>query len=169
MSFEQNIKVENAFNATLDKKVWIHHEGKTAQAKIGDFYNTLIGINVDFKVDCYNNKNNIVLEVNQISGTNWIDELDQNSFIGYVKINNGAIFFWKVSQLLEFRETMTYKQRLSISAWSNTEFKNFKLSELPKPAFIDKVSDLSTLTKYIKQDTYGDDKYKNIRVVNYNV
>ena len=166
MSFEQNIKVENAFNATLDPAIWVKHEGKTAQGKLGDFYNTLLGINVDFKVDCYNNKNNIVLEVNQVSETNWIDELDPNSFIGYVKINNGAIFFWRISQLRDFRHSLVYKQRVVIKAWSNTDFKNFRLSELPKPAFIDKVSDFASLTKYVKQDTYGDDKYRNVIDIN---
>ena len=161
MSFEQNIKVEDAFNLTLDPAIWVKHEGKTAQGKLGDFYNTLLGINVDFKVDCYNNNNNIVLEVTQASGTNCIDELDPNSFVAYVKINTGAIFCWRVSQLRDFRQSMIYKQRVGIKAWSNTEFKNFRLSELPKPAFINKC-DNSQLTKYLKNDTYGNDKYKNI-------
>ena len=160
MSFEQNIKVEEAFNKLLNNKVWIKHEGKTAQGKIGDFFNTLLGINVDFKVDCYNNDKNIVLEVNQVSGTNWIDELDSNSFIGYVKINTGAIFFWRVSQLLDFRNTLVYKQRNGINAWSNTVFKNFRLNELPKPAFIDKI-DATTLKKYLKDDVLGNEKYTN--------
>lgn len=165
MSFEANIKVEDAFNATLDKDVWVKHEGQYAQGKIGDFFNVLLGINVDFKVDCYDNKNNIVLEVNQVSGTNWLDELDPNSFIGYVKLNNGAIFFWRVSQLKAFRETLVYRQRVGMTAWSKTEFKNFRLEELPAPAFIQKVSDLSSLTKYVKKDTYGDGKYGNVRVI----
>lgn len=158
--FNNNLKVEDAFNTTLDSKVWIHHEGKTAQAKIGDFYNTLLGINVDFKVDCYDNKNNIVLEVNQVSGTNWIDELDRNSFIGYVKINTGVVYFWQVSQLLDFRNTSTYKSRKEKTAWSGTTYKNFRLSEMPKPAFLHKVHNEDLIT-FLKRDVQGDDKYEN--------
>ena len=63
-SFENNIKVEEAFNNLLDSKVWIKHSGKQAQQKIGDFFYTVLGRNFDFKIDCYDNKNNIVIEQN---------------------------------------------------------------------------------------------------------
>lgn len=164
MSYESNIKVEDLFNQLLDPTIWVKHEGRTAQSKIGDFYNVLLGINVDFKVDCYDNNNNIVLEVSQVSGTNWIDELDDNTFIGYVKINTGAIFFWKVSQLKKFRETVVYRARTGIDAWSKTQFKNFRLNELPKPAFIQKI-DNTSLIQFIKKDVMGEDKYKTIRLI----
>ena len=160
MSFEENIKVEDIFNNLLDSEIWVKHEGRTAQSKIGDFYNVTLGINVDFKVDCYDN-NNIVLEVNQVSGTNWIDELDKNSFIGYVKINTGVIYFWKVSQLIEFRNTLTYRYRKEFSAWSRTTYKNFRISEMPKPAFLHKVHN-GTLLPYLKKDVQGDSKYDDI-------
>lgn len=159
-SFENNLILENIFNDLLDKSVWLKHEGKTAQCKLGDYYNTLLGVNVDFKVDCYDN-NNIVLEVNQKSGTNWIDELDRNSFIGYVKINTGIIYFWNVSQLIEFRNTSVYKNRKEFSAWSKTTYKNFRISEMPEPAFLHKVCN-ETLLHYLKRDVQGDSKYENI-------
>ena len=159
-SFESNIKVEEAFNNLLDNKVWIKHSGKQAQQKIGDFFYTVIGKNFDFKIDCYDNKNNIVIEENQVSGTNWIDELYDNSFIAYVKINTGVTFCWSVEQLKEFRKTATYKNRKSFTAWSNTTFKNFRLSEMPD-CFILKF-DTTPLLKYLKNDVYGDDKYIDI-------
>lgn len=160
-SFENNIKVEEAFNNLLDNKVWIKHIGIQAQQKIGDFFYTVIGKNFDFKIDCYDNKNNIVIEENQVSGTNWVDELYNNSFIAYVKVNNGAAFCWSVEQLKEFRKTSTYKNRKSFTAWSNTTFKNFRLSEMPD-YFILKF-DTSSLLKYLKNDKYGDDKYIDIK------
>lgn len=160
-SFENNIKVEEAFNNLLDNKVWIKHSGIQAQQKIGDFFYTVIGKNFDFKIDCYNNKNNIVIEENQVSGTNWIDELDDNSFIAYVKINTGAVFCWSIEQLKEFKKTFTYKNRKSFTAWSNTTFKNFRLSEMPD-YFILKF-DTSSLSCYLKEDKYGKDKYIDIK------
>ena len=164
-SFENNLKVEDTFNDLLDKEVWVHHESEAAQKKLGDFYNTTLGINVDFKVDCYDNKSNIVLEVNQVSGTNWIDELDRNSFIGYVKINTGIICFWRVSQLLDFRNTETYKSRKEVTAWTKTTYKNFRLSEMPEPAFFHKVNN-KTLLPYLKPDKQGDLKYTNeLRII----
>ena len=156
-SFESNIKVEEAFNNLLDSKVWIKHSGKQAQQKIGDFFYTVIGKNFDFKIDCYDNKNNIVIEENQVSGTNWIDELYNNSFIAYIKVNNGAAFCWSVEQLKEFRKTSTYKNRKSFTAWSNTTFKNFRLSEMPGYFFMR--FDTSSLRCYLKEDKYGDEKY----------
>lgn len=159
-SFECNIKVEEAFNNLLDDKVWIKHSGIQAQQNIGDFYNTVLCKNIDFKIDCYNNKNNIVIEKNQKSGTNWIDELDDNSFIAYVKINNGAAFCWSVKQLKDFKKTYTYINRKSFKAWSDTSFKNFKLSEMPS-CFILKF-DTTSLQCYLKDDKFGDEKYKNI-------
>ena len=158
-SFEDNIKVEEAFNNLLDSKVWIKHSGKQAQQKIGDFFYTVLGKNFDLKIDCYDN-NNIVIEQNQISGTNWIDELYNNSFIAYVKINKKAAFCWSIEQLKEFRKTSTYKNRKSFTAWSNTAFKNFRLSEMPD-YFILRF-DTTPLLKYLKQDVYGDDKYIDI-------
>ena len=156
-SFENNIKVEEAFNNLLDNKVWIKHSGKQAQQKIGDFFYTVIGKNFDFKIDCYDNKNNIVIEENQISGTNWLDELDDNSFIAYVKVNTGVTFCWSVKQLKEFRKTATYKSRKSCIAWSYTTFKNFRLSEMPDYFFMR--FDTSSLQCFLKQDKYGNDKY----------
>lgn len=156
-SFSNNIKVEEAFNNLLDSKVWIKHSGIQAQQKIGDFFYTVIGKNFDFKIDCYDNKNNIVIEENQISGTNWLDELYNNSFIAYIKVNNGAAFCWSIEQLKEFRKTATYKNRKSFKAWSNTTFKNFRLSEMPD-YFILKF-DTTPLLKYLKEDKYGNDKY----------
>ena len=160
-SFENNIKVEEAFNNLLDNKVWIKHSGIQAQQKIGDFFYTVIGKNFDFKIDCYDNKNNIVIEENQVSGTNWIDELDDNSFIAYVKINTGAVFCQSIEQLKEFKKTFTYKNRKSFTAWSNTTFKNFRLSEMPD-YFILKF-DTSSLSSYLKEDKYGKDKYIDIK------
>lgn len=160
-SFENNIKVEEAFNNLLDNKVWIKHNGIQAQQKIGDFFYTVIGKNFDFKIDCYDNKNNIVIEENQVSGTNWIDELDDNSFIAYVKINTGAVFCWSIEQLKEFKKTFIYKNRKSFTAWSNTTFKNFRLSEMPD-YFILKF-DTSSLSCYLKEDKYGKDKYIDIK------
>ena len=160
-SFESNIKVEEAFNNLLDSKVWIKHSGKQAQQKIGDFFYTVLGKNFDLKIDCYNNKNNIVIEENQISGTNWIDELDDNSFIAYVKINKKAAFCWSVKQLKEFRKTSTYKNRKRFTAWSKTTFKNFRLSEMPD-YFILKF-DTTPLLKYLKNDKYGEEKYIDIK------
>lgn len=166
-TFENNLTVEAAFNKLLDKSLFIKHEGKDAQHFIGDYYYTLLGINIDFKVDCYDN-DNIVLEVNQVSGTNWIDELDSNTFIGYVKVNTGVVYFWKVSQLKEFRNTLIYKSRKEFAAWSKTTYKNFRISEMPEPAFLQKVNN-ETLLPYIKKDIQGDSKYENIvcrRIVN---
>ena len=160
-SFESNIKVEEAFNNLLDKKVWIKHDGKQAQQKIGDFFYTVIGKSFDFKIDCYDNKNNIVIEENQVSGTNWIDELDDNSFIAYVKINTGVTFCWSVKQLKEFRKTSTYKNRNSFTAWSNTTFKNFRLSEMP--VYFMLKFDTFSLLGFLKEDKYGQDKYVNIK------
>ena len=155
-SFENNIKVEEAFNNLLDSKVWIKHSGKQAQQKIGDFFYTVLGKNFDFKIDCYNN-NNIVIEQNQISGTNWLDELDNNSFIAYIKINKKAAFCWSIEQLKEFRNTATYKNRKTFTAWSNTTFKNFKPIEMPGYFFMR--FDTSSLQCFLKQDKYGKDKY----------
>ena len=159
-SFKDNIKVEEAFNNLLDSKVWIKHSGKQAQQKIGDFFYTVIGKNFDFKIDCYDNKN-IVIEQNQVSGTNWVDELDDNSFIAYVKLNKKAAFCWSIEQLKEFRKTSTYKNRKSFTAWSDTTFKNFRLSEMPD-YFILKF-DTTPLLKYLKNDVYGDEKYIDIK------
>lgn len=158
-SFESNVKVEEAFNNLLDNKVWIKHSGKQAQQKIGDFFYTVIGKNFDFKIDCYDN-NNIVMEINQVSGTNWLDELDDNSFIAYVKLNKKAAFCWSIEQLKEFRKTSTYKNRKSFTAWSNTTFKNFRLSEMPD-CFILKFN-TTPLLKYLKNDVYGEDKYIDV-------
>lgn len=158
-SFESNIKVEEAFNNLLDNKVWIKHSGRQAQQKIGDFFYTVLEKNFDFKIDCYDN-NNIVIEENQVSGTNWIDELFNNSFIAYVKLNKKAAFCWSIEQLKEFRNTSTYKNRKSFKAWSNTTFKNFRLSEMPD-YFILKF-DTTPLLKYLKNDVYGDEKYIDI-------
>ena len=155
-SFENNIKVEEAFNNLLDNKVWIKHSGKQAQQKIGDFFYTVIGKNFDFKIDCYDN-NNIVIEENQVSGTNWLDELYNNSFIAYVKINTGVAFCWSVEQLKEFKKTATYKNRKSFTAWSNTTFKSFRLSEMPDCFFMR--FDTTPLLGFLKQDKYGNDKY----------
>ena len=159
-SFESNIKVEEAFNNLLDKKVWIKHSGIQAQQKIGDFFYTVIGKNFDFKIDCYNNKNNIVIEENQVSGTNWIDELYNNSFIAYVKLNKKAAFCWSVEQLKEFKKTSTYKNRKSFKAWSNTTFKNFRLSEMP--VYFMLKFDTTSLLGFLKEDKYGEDKYIDI-------
>lgn len=159
-SFENNIKVEEAFNNLLDSKVWIKHSGMQAQQKIGDFFYTVLGKNFDFKIDCYDN-NNIVMEINQVSGTNWLDELDDNSFIAYVKLNKKAAFCWSIEQLKEFRKTSTYKNRKSFTAWSDTTFKNFRLSEMPD-YFILKF-DTTPLLKYLKNDVYGDEKYIDIK------
>lgn len=160
-SFKDNIKVEEAFNNLLDNKVWIKHRGIQAQQKIGDFFYTVIGKNFDFKIDCYDNKNNIVIEENQVSNTNWIDELDSNSFIAYVKVNTGITFCWSVEQLKEFRKTSTYKNRKRFIAWSNTTFKNFRLSEMPDYFFMR--FDTSSLLKYLKNDVYGEEKYIDIK------
>ena len=162
-SFKNNIKVEEAFNNLLDNKVWIKHSGKQAQQKIGDFFYTVLGKNFDFKIDCYNNKNNIVIEENQVSGTNWIDELDDNSFIAYVKLNTGIAFCWTIQQLKEFRKTSTYKNRKSFTAWSNTTFKNFKPVEMPGYFFM--IFDTSSLQCFLKQDKYGDEKYLNEKYI----
>lgn len=159
-SFEDNLRLENAFNQLLNPTIWIKHSGKQAQQKVGDFFNTVLGKNVDFKIDCYDNKNNIVLEEKQISGTNWIDELDDNSFIACVKVNNGACFCWSVKQLKEFRKTDTYKNRKSFNAWSRTTFKNFKVSEMPE-CFILRFN-TSSLHSYLKEDKYGEAKYTNV-------
>ena len=161
-SFEDNIKVEEAFNNLLDDKVWIKHSGIQAQQNIGDFYNTVLCKNVDFKIDCYNNKNNIVIEKNQKSGTNWIDELDDNSFIAYVKVNTGVTFCWNIKQLKEFKKTATYKNRKSFTAWSNTTFKNFKPIEMPGYFFMR--FDTSSLSCFLKEDKYGNDKYVDVKL-----
>ena len=158
-SFESNIKVKEAFNNLLDNKVWVKYNEKQAQQKLGDFFYTVIGKNFDFKIDCYNN-GNIVIEENQVSGTNWIDELDDNSFIAYVKINTGVAFCWSVKQLKEFRKTSIYKNRKSFTAWSNTTFKNFRLSEMP--VYFMLKFDTSSLICYLKEDKYGQDKYIDI-------
>ena len=159
-SFESNIKVKEAFNNLLDNKVWVKYNGKQAQQKIGDFFYTVIGKNFDFKIDCYNNSN-IVIEENQVSGTNWIDELDDNSFIAYVKINIGVAFCWSVKQLKEFRKTSTYKNRKSFTAWSSTTFKNFRLTEMP--VYFMLKFDTFSLLGFLKEDKYGKDKYINIQ------
>ena len=158
-SFKNNIKIKEVFNNLLDNKVWIKYNGKQAQQKIGDFFYTVIGKNFDFKIDCYNN-GNIVIEENQVSGTNWVDELDDNSFIAYVKVNIGVAFCWSVKQLKEFRKTATYKNRKSFTAWSNTTFKSFRLSEMPD-YFILKF-DTTPLLGFLKNDVYGEDKYIDI-------
>ena len=156
-SFENNLRLEDAFNQLLDPTIWIKHSGRQAQQKVGDFYNTVLGKNIDFKVDCYDNNNNIVIEENQVSGTNWIDELDDNSFIAYVKINTGVAFCWSIKQLKEFKKTSTYKNRKSFTAWSNTTFKNFKPVEMPGYFFMK--FDTTPLLKYLKNDVYGENKY----------
>ena len=159
-SFESNIKIKEVFNNLLDNKVWIKHNGKQVQKNIGDFFYTVIGKNFDFKIDCYDNSN-IVLEENQVSGTNWIDELYDNSFIAYVKINTGVAFCWSIKQLKEFKKTSTYKNRKSFKAWSNTTFKNFRLSEMPD-CFMLKF-DTTLLLGFLKEDKYGKDKYIDIQ------
>ena len=159
-SFKNNIKIKEVFNNLLDNKVWIKCNEKQAQQKIGDFFYTVIGKNFDFKIDCYDNSN-IVLEENQVSGTNWIDELDDNSFIAYVKINTGVAFCWSIKQLKELKKTSTYNNRKSFKAWSNTTFKNFRLSEMPD-CFMLKF-DTSSLLEFLKEDKYGQDKYIDIQ------
>lgn len=159
-SFENNLKVEDAFNQLLDKDIWIKHEGKEAQHNIGDFYNVVLGKNFDFKIDCYDNDNNIVIEENQKSGTNWIDELDDSTFIAYVKINSGECFCWSVKQLKDFRKTKVYKNRKSFTAWSETSFKNIKLSEMPLYFMLK--FDTTLLKSYLKKDMLGNAKYENV-------
>ena len=161
-SFKNNMKIKEVFNNLLDNKVWIKHNEKQVQKNIGDFFYTVIGKNFDFKIDCYNNSN-IVLEESQVSGTNWIDELDDNSFIAYVKINTGVAFCWSIKQLKEFKKTSTYKNRKSFKAWSNTTFKNFRLSEMPGYFFMR--FDTSSLSCFLKEDKYGQDKYIDIQGV----
>lgn len=162
-SFENNLKVEDAFNQLLDKDIWIKHEGKEAQHNIGDFYNVVLGKNFDFKIDCYDNDNNIVIEENQKSGTNWIDELDDSTFIAYVKINSGECFCWSVKQLKDFRKTKVYKNRKSFTAWSETSFKNIKLYEMPL-YFMLKFN-TSSLNIFLKKDKLGEIKYVNERKI----
>ena len=57
--------------------------------------------------------------------------------------------------------SFTYKNRKSFTAWSNTTFKNFRLSEMPD-YFILKF-DTSSLSSYLKEDKYGKDKYIDIK------
>lgn len=162
-SFENNLKVEDAFNILLNRDIWVKHTGIQAQKRIGDFYNTILNKNIDFKIDCYNNMNNIVLEEKQLSGTNWIDELDENSIIAYVKVNTGYCFCWSVKQLKDFRNTLVYKNRKSFKAWSETTFKNFKLEEMPECFMY--YFNTTSLEGYLRDDKYGEEKYINERQI----
>lgn len=161
MSFRDNIRIKDDFNNILDKNIWIKHEEKTAQKNIGGFYYTVIGKNVDFKIDCYNNRDNIVLEERQISGTSWLTELDEQTIIAYVKINTGYCFCWTIKQLKQFKNTKIYKNRKSLKSWSGTTFKNFKLHEMPPVCFILKF-DVTSLYAYLKEDRLAETKYENI-------
>jgi len=163
MSYNRNMSVEADFKKLLDIDEWVEHEGADAQRNLGDYFNKILNLNIDFKVDCYDNENNIVLEVNQISGSNWIDELDENSFIGYLKVNTGICFFWKVKQLKDFKKTDVYKNRKEIKAWSQTTFKNFRLKEMPEIAFIKKFDVKNLKSKYLQIDSIGDNKYVNLK------
>ena len=60
-------------------------------------------------------------------------------------------------------KTATYKNRKSFKAWSNTTFKNFRLSEMPDCFMLN--FDTTPLQSFLKKDVYGDEKYVNIQGV----
>ena len=59
-------------------------------------------------------------------------------------------FCWSAKQLKEFRKTSIYKNRKSFTAWSNTTFKNFRLSEMP--VYFMLKFDTSSLLGFLKGD-----------------
>lgn len=83
---------------------------------------------IDFKFDQYDN-DNIVVEIMQKSGTNWLDELDDNTIVMWVKLATGIIAKAKVKDLRDFRNTALYLFRKSFTAYTGTTFKNFRLLE----------------------------------------
>lgn len=97
-----------------------------AQRHSGDVTNDKVCI--DFKFDQWNN-DNIVIEVNQKSGTNWLDELDDDTHILWVKLATGIVAKAKVKDIKDFRNTSLYLSRNTFTAYTGTSFKNFRLSE----------------------------------------
>lgn len=83
---------------------------------------------IDFKFDQWDN-DNIVIEVNQKSNTNWLDELDDETIVMWVKLATGIIAKATVRDLKDFRNTALYSFRKTFTAYTGTTFKNFRLLE----------------------------------------
>lgn len=96
------------------------------QRHSGDVTNDKVCI--DFKFDQWNN-DNIVIEVNQKSNTNWLDELDDDTVILWVKLATGIMAKAKVKDIKDFRNTSLYLSRNTFTAYTGTSFKNFRLLE----------------------------------------
>lgn len=130
-----NEKIEKGFN--IDKigteymlntflKGYSHIMSEYEQRHRGDATNGKQCI--DFKFDQWNN-DNIVIEVMQKSNTNWLDELDDETIIMWVKLATGIIAKAKVKDLKQFRDSILYSSRRSFTAYTGTTFKNFRLIE----------------------------------------
>ena len=107
-------------------KGYSHITSEYEQKHKGDVTNDKLCI--DFKFDQWNN-DNIVIEVNQKSNTNWLDELDDNTVIMWVKLATGIIAKAKVKDIKDFRNTALYLSRNTFTAYTGTSFKNFRLLE----------------------------------------
>lgn len=110
-------------------KSWQHITDKEDQKTLGDITNG--SRYIDFKFDAFDN-DNIVIELKQKCGYGWLDELNDETNIVWVKIANGIISYAKVKDLKDFMQSLAGKIRRPFEAYTGTFVKNFRLDECLK-------------------------------------
>lgn len=173
----RNIRVNEGF--TLDKLAtdfmieywftkWEKVTEKEEQKKYGDIKNSN-NTYIDFKFDCYSNRN-IVIEETQLCGYGWLDELDVESWICWVKCATGELVMAKVKDIIEFKHSTLYKIRQENKAYTGTTYKNFSIDEIKQYVNGAKYTDLSTYSTWnnrpkemkASKTSYSDEKlYRN--------
>lgn len=135
---EYNKKISNGFNVdylgtefmiNTKFKGWQHITDKEDQKTLGDI--TDGSRCIDFKFDAYDN-DNIVIEIKQKCGYGWLDELNDETIIMWVKTANGIISYAKVKDLKDFMQSLACKIRRPIDVYTGTIIKNFRLAECLK-------------------------------------
>lgn len=94
----------------------------------GDIIDTVTNTAFDFKFDTYQN-DNIVIEVRQMNGKSWVSELDDETYIMWIKCATGIAACCKVKHIKAFTNTALYKHRKQIKTFTNALFKNFTIDE----------------------------------------
>lgn len=105
------------YTHVLDKEVQINYGDITDGKKY-----------IDFKFDSYDN-DNIIIELKQISGSSWLKELDDETYVMWVKCATGVFAWAKVKDIKEFAKSDFFYIRKSMNAFTNTTFKNFTIDE----------------------------------------
>ena len=101
---------------------------KNEQRKYGDVCSSK-GQYIDFKFDQYDNRN-VGIEETQVCGYGWLDELDDETTIMWIKVANGYYCYAKVKDIREFKKTTKYAIRKLNTAYTGTTFKNFSFDEI---------------------------------------